>query len=297
MTNEAGTQKGLITESRGGFYQVETSSKRTYMSRARGLFRKEGITPYVGDLVEIEIRDEEEAYIIEILPRKNHFIRPPVANVDCFIVTIAAKRPEPNLYVLDKLLVTAEFWATDIVVCLNKADLADEDEINSIREVYEGLYKFIVMSGKSGMGISELAQAVRGKKAALAGPSGVGKSTLLNKLHETALAETGEISEKTERGKHTTRHVELFHIDETTMIFDTPGFTSLELPKDMEEDELAHLYPEMEQFLAKCKFHNCRHENEPECKVREAAENGQIAQSRYESYLRQLKEIREQRRF
>ena len=297
MIKKQSTQKGLITESRGGFYNVEVSPEKTYVSRARGLFRKDGTTPYVGDFVEIEIINEDEAYIVEILPRRNYFIRPPLANVDCFIMTIAAKRPEPSLYVLDKLLVTAEYWGTSIVVCLNKEDIANDGEIGNIEEIYKDLYKFIVTSGKSGLGISDLARAIQGKKAAFAGPSGVGKSTLLNRLHETALAETGAISEKTERGKHTTRHVELFHINENTMVFDTPGFTSLELPQYMEEDELEHLYPEMKRFLGACKFHNCRHENEPDCKVREAFEAGEIAPSRYESYLRQLKEIREQRRF
>lgn len=290
-------QRGLITESRGGFYQVEVSPEKTYITRARGLFRKDGITPYVGDFVEIEIINEEEAYIIEILPRKNQFVRPPVANVDCFIVTVAVKRPEPSLYVLDKLLVTAEYWHTDIVICLNKADLAEDHEIDAIREIYQDIYEFIVMSGVEGQGISDLAASIKGKKAAFAGPSGVGKSTLLNKIHETAWAETGEISEKTERGKHTTRHVELFRLDQDTMIFDTPGFTSLELPQEIEEDELSQLYPEMGPLAEDCKFHNCRHENEPECRVRQAAEEGKIAKSRYQSYLQQLQKIREQRRY
>lgn len=289
--------KGIITKSQGGFYHVEASQGKTYMCRARGLFRKEGITPYVGDLVEIELIDDEEAYIIEILPRKNYFIRPSVANIDCFIMTIAVKKPEPNLYVVDKLLVAAEYWNTDIVICLNKADLASVDEINSIGDIYRGIYKFIVTSGKSGIGISELALAIKGKKAAFAGPSGTGKSTLLNKIHESTLAITGEISKKTERGKHTTRHVELFAINEDTMVFDTPGFTSLEMPEHIEEDELAHLYPEMEVFLGKCKFHNCRHENEPECRIREAVAENIIAQSRYDSYINQLIELRGQRRY
>ena len=289
--------EGIITKSQGGFYHVSVAPGKTYLCRARGLFRKEGITPYVGDFVNIDIIDEEEAYIIEILPRKNHFIRPPVANIDCFIVTIAARRPEPNLYVLDKLLVTAEYWSTDIVICLNKADVADKCEIDAIEKIYKDIYKFIVVSGKSGLGISDLAGAIKGKKAAFAGPSGVGKSTLLNRMHETAPAETGAISEKTERGKHTTRHVELFAIDEDTMVFDTPGFTSLETPEHIEEDQLAHFYPEMGKYLGRCKFNNCRHENEPDCRVRQAVVEGQIAESRYQSYLNQLKEIREQRRF
>lgn len=287
--------EGTIVKGIGGFYDVKTAEK-TYQCKARGIFRKDGMTPCVGDQVEIEPLDDEEAVITRILPRRNQFIRPPVANVDCLIITAALRRPELNLYIIDKFLIMAEYQHTDIGICLNKVDLAEPGEIDAFREIYEGVYPVLCVSGKTGEGISELREFLNGRKCAFAGPSGVGKSTLLNLLEETIMAETGEISEKSQRGKHTTRHVELFQLDDGSMIFDTPGFTSFEV-LEAEEQELAFLYPEMAPYIGQCKYHNCRHILEPGCQVRQAVDEGAIHGSRYDSYCRQMKEIQEMRKY
>lgn len=287
--------EGTIVKGIGGFYYVETA-EGLYQCRARGIFRKEGMTPYVGDRVEIEPQDDEEAVITRIFPRRNQFIRPPVANVDCLIITAALKKPEINLYIIDKFLVMAEYQHTDIGICLNKIDLAEPDEINAFRKIYEDIYPVICVSGKTGEGLDELQKFLNGRKCAFAGPSGVGKSTLLNHLQATVMVETGEISEKSQRGKHTTRHVELFQLADGSMIFDTPGFTSFEV-LEAEEQELAFLYPEMAPFIGQCKYHNCRHISEPDCEVRSAVIRGTIHMSRYDSYCKQIKEIQEMRKY
>lgn len=287
--------EGTIVKGIGGFYYVETA-EGLYQCRARGIFRKEGMTPYVGDRVEIEPQDDKEAVITRIFPRRNQFIRPPVANVDCLIITAALKKPEINLYIIDKFLVMAEYQHTDIGICLNKIDLAEPDEINAFRKIYEDIYPVICVSGKTGEGLDELQKFLNGRKCAFAGPSGVGKSTLLNHLQATVMVETGEISEKSQRGKHTTRHVELFQLADGSMIFDTPGFTSFEV-LEAEEQELAFLYPEMAPFIGQCKYHNCRHISEPDCEVRSAVTRGTIHMSRYDSYCKQIKEIQEMRKY
>ncbi|MFA7660298.1 MAG: ribosome small subunit-dependent GTPase A [Anaerovoracaceae bacterium] len=287
--------EGTIVKGIGGFYYVDTADG-LYQCRARGIFRKNGMTPYVGDRVEIEPQDDEEAVINRIFPRRNQFIRPPVANVDCLIITAALKKPEVNLYIVDKFLVMAEYQHTDIGICLNKIDLAEPEQIDEFRKIYESIYPVICVSGKTGEGLEELQKFLGGRKCAFAGPSGVGKSTLLNHLEATVMVETGEISEKSQRGKHTTRHVELFQLADGSMIFDTPGFTSFEV-LEAEEQELAFLYPEMVPFIGGCKYHNCRHISEPGCEVRSAALEGTIPMSRYDSYSKQIKEIQEMRKY
>ncbi|MDI9492895.1 MAG: ribosome small subunit-dependent GTPase A [Bacillota bacterium] len=290
-----GVTEGTIVKGIGGFYYVRSVDK-TYQCKARGIFRKDGMIPYVGDRVEIEPLVDEEAVITRILPRKNQFIRPPVANVDCFIITAALRKPELNLYIIDTFLVMAEYHQTEIGICLNKIDLAESGEIEAFKEIYEGLYPVMCVSGKTGEGLDELRKFLAGKKSAFAGPSGVGKSTLLNRLVDATLAETGEISEKLQRGKHTTRHVELFRLSDDSLIFDTPGFTSFEV-LDADEQELAFLYPEMVPFAGQCRYYNCRHLSEPDCKVRDAVEEGRIHPFRYDSYCRQIKEIQEMRKY
>lgn len=287
--------EGTIVKGVGGFYYVRTAEK-TYSCKARGIFRKDRKTPYVGDHVDIEIIDDEEAVIIGIHPRRNQFIRPPVANVDCLIITASIRMPDINLYVIDKFLVMAEYQHTDIGICLNKIDLAEPDEISTFQSVYDKIYPIICVSGKKGEGLQELRGFLGGRKCAFAGPSGVGKSTLLNRLVETDLAETGEISGKSQRGKHTTRHVELYELADGSIVFDTPGFTSFDV-LEADEQELAFLYPEMLPFIGGCRYHNCRHISEPDCAVRAAVEEGKIPLSRYESYNRQIKEIQEMRRY
>lgn len=288
--------EGTIVKGIAGFYYVKEGEK-LHQCRARGVFKKEGITPAVGDRVLFEPEaGEDDGWVTEILPRKNSFIRPPIANVDCFAVVMAAVHPKPNLAVADKFLVMAERSGTDIVFCLNKVDLAKEAAVEQIKELYRGAYPVVCLSGTTGEGLEELKDRIRGKRAALAGPSGVGKSTILNALKPEAGAETGDISSKTKRGKHTTRHCELFDLGQGTMLFDTPGFTSFEILQS-DEEELQHLYPELRPYIGQCRYDNCRHMKEPGCAVRQAAEEGRIHRRRYESYRSQLQEIQAKVRY
>ncbi len=281
--------RGTIVKGIAGFYYVK-SGETVYRCRARGVFKEQGIKPAVGDEVRFEIGAEEDNTLVtEILPRKNCFIRPFVANVDCFVVVTAAKKPAPVLQTIDRFLVMAEKAGTDIVLCINKCDLKGKQE--ELREIYESIYPVVMLGEGMDEGLVRLRELIRGKKAALAGASGVGKSTILNRLHAEELMETGKISEKSQRGKHTTRHTELFELDdEGTMIFDTPGFTSFDI-LEADEEELQFLYPEIGAYAGKCRYDNCRHLAEPECAVKRAMEEGEINPSRYRSYKEQMEEL------
>jgi ribosome biogenesis GTPase len=287
--------EGIIIKGVAGFYYVKTENE-IYQCKARGLFRKDGIVPYVGDRVTIRVLDNYEAIINEIHPRKNNFTRPPIANVDCLVIVMAVKKPEPNLTIMDRFLVMAEFYHTDILICINKIDLVEEEELKIYREIYEPIYPMVFVSGKTGQGIQLLKNYLKGRVSALTGPSGVGKSTLLNMMESRDIATVGEIGRKSQRGKHTTRHVELFDIEGGGMLFDTPGFTSLDV-MDAEERELAFLYPEMVPYIGGCRYDNCRHLSEPDCRIREAVEDGKIHKSRYGSYMDQIYEIQIMRRY
>jgi ribosome biogenesis GTPase len=281
--------EGLIVKGVGGFYYVRTDGG-VYQCRARGLFKKNGVTPTVGDVVDFEPLDEEEGVINEIKPRKNIFIRPPIANIDCFVVVMAAAQPKPNLEILDRFLVMAEQAATDIVVCLNKVDITGIERVRGISDIYRSIYPVVEISCATGCGLERLPPLLKGKRCALAGPSGAGKSTLLNTLQLGLGLETGAVSGKTKRGRHTTRHVELFEMDFGGAIFDTPGFTSFETT-GVDGRDLAGCYPEMAKYTGGCRFDDCRHIREPGCAVLEAVRENKIAPSRYESYARQLEEI------
>ena len=249
------------------------------------------------------IEGNDDNLITEILPRRNSFIRPFVANVDCFVIVTAAARPAPVLQTIDRFLVMAEKAETDIVVCINKCDLADEDGNRSrqkaaetkkeLLEIYEPIYPTVCLGNNVHDDMDKLMDLIKGKTTALAGASGVGKSTILNRIVPHALMETGNVSEKSQRGKHTTRHSELFTLGDgsDTMIFDTPGFTSFDI-LEAEEGELQFLYPEIAEYAGKCRYDNCRHIAEPECAVKEALEKGLIHPKRYESYKLQMEEIR-----
>lgn len=287
--------KGLIMKGIGGFYYVKTADG-IYQTRGRGIFKKQGVTLAVGDNVEIEILPDGDGVINEILPRKNQFIRPPIVNVDCFVVIFAAKKPKPNFQVVDRFLIMAERCSMEAVICVNKCDLADEEELEQIKSVYGDIYPVLFVSGKTGQGIASLNTYISGKRAAFAGPSGVGKSTITNRIIPEANMETGSVSSKTSRGRHTTRHVEIFETEEGGLVFDTPGFTSFDI-LEAEEDELAGCYPEFAPYLGQCRFDNCRHRKEPDCAVRRAVEEGSISRIRYESYLANLEEISSRKKY
>ena len=299
--------QGQITKGIAGFYYVK-SGETVYRCKARGIFKQQDIKPAVGDIVSFEIIEgNDDNLITEIHPRKNSFIRPFTANVDCFAVVTAVSRPAPVPALLDKLLVMAEQAGTDIVLCINKCDLASdtrkssgrkaEENLRMLQRIYGSVYPVIMIDQTDPSGYEMLREQIRGKKTALAGASGVGKSTILNHLLADERMETGQISEKTQRGKHTTRHAELFFLDKYgTGVFDTPGFTSFQLT-DVEEDELQHLFPEIERHLGKCRYDNCRHAAEPGCAVKEAVRAGSIGQERYDSYLALLKELEENRKY
>ena len=289
--------EGLIVKGIGGFYYVDTGLD-IIEAKGRGIFKKDGITLAVGDRVELEIIDEAEkkGVINSIYPRKNQFIRPPIVNVDTFVVVFAASKPKPNLVLVDKFLVMAEMNDVEAVICINKSDLASQEELKEFRAVYEDIYPVIAVSAKTGDGMDELNKAVSGKTTALAGPSGVGKSTIINDLVPYANMETGSISEKTKRGKHTTRHAEIFNADGGGKIFDTPGFTSFEI-MEAGEDNLMHYYPDIDRYTGSCYYDNCRHLKEPDCAVREAVKAGKIHRLRYESYAANMEEIKNRKKY
>ena len=289
--------EGLIVKGIGGFYYVDTGSE-IIEAKGRGIFKKDGITLAVGDRVELEIIDEAEkkGVINSIYPRKNQFIRPPIVNVDTFVVVFAASKPKPNLVLVDKFLVMAEMHGVEAIICINKSDLVSPEVLGEYKAIYENIYPVIAVSARTGEGMDELKQAVSDKTAALAGPSGVGKSTIINALIPHANMKTGSISEKTKRGKHTTRHVEIFRADGGGRIFDTPGFTSFEI-MEAEEDDLMHYYPDIYRYSANCHYDNCRHLKEPDCAVREAVKAGKIHRLRYESYAANMEEIKNRRKY
>ncbi len=291
--------QGKIMKGIAGFYYVYTGEAGLYACKAKGIFRKEKIKPLVGDDVEIEVTHEEdrEGNIIRILPRKNTLIRPAVANIDQALVIFAITKPKPNLPLLDRFLVTMEQRQIPALICFNKEDMVDEEECNSLRKIYEEAgYELLFTSASEEKGIEELKEHLKGKTSTVAGPSGVGKSSLINLLAPQAQMETGEISEKIDRGKHTTRHSELLRIDENSFIMDTPGFTSLYL-ENMEKEELAAYFPEFAAYEPFCKFGGCSHINEPKCGVKEALSLGKISQQRYDDYKLMYEELKDQKKY
>ncbi|MGF6375453.1 ribosome biogenesis GTPase [Clostridiales Family XIII bacterium PM5-7] len=287
--------EGLIIKGIGGFYYVKTADN-IIQAKGRGIFKNEGITLAVGDIVDVELLDDGDGVINAIAPRKNHFIRPPIANIDAFVVVFSIMRPKPNYSVIDKFLIVAEQHGIEPIICLNKCDLGSKEEREEIEAIYKNVYPIVHTSTKTGEGIDQLLELIQHKKVALAGPSGVGKSTITNLIIPEAHMETGQVSRKTDRGRHTTRHVEIFEAAGGGMVFDTPGFTSFDI-LEAEEDELADFYPEIARYKGSCKFDNCRHMKEPECKVRDAVENGLISRVRYNSYLANMEELKNRKKY
>lgn len=284
--------QGKIIKGIAGFYYIETHDEKIYECKAKGIFRKDNVKPLVGDNVMIDIIDEEnkKGNITEILPRKNRLLRPPVANVDQAVILFAIVKPDPNYNLLDRFLIMMRQQNLPVIICFNKQDIATQEEQQELYNAYEKCgYKVLFISVKEEKGLDELKELLRGKTTTLAGPSGVGKSSLLNKLVPDALMQTGELSRKIDRGKNTTRHSELFYVselsqgDEETYLFDTPGFTSLNL-NDVTTDNLMQYYPEFEEFEPECRFGGCSHIAEPDCGVKNALSEGKISAVRYENY-------------
>ena len=289
---------GTIVKGIAGFYYVsagEGADRKVYECKARGIFRKDGVTPLAGDRVRMTVQEDGSGSVDEILPRVNVFDRPPVANVETMILVAASKEPEPNFPLLDRFCVMAEQKNCRIAVCVNKADIGDPAVLQRFRNVYGDIYPVFIISTKTGEGVEDLRRFLKGSQAALAGPSGVGKSSIANVLLEAEAMETGEISRKTLRGKNTTRHTELFDAGEFRL-FDTPGFTSFELG-EVEEDQLQHYFPEFAPYLGKCRFDNCRHLDEPDCAVAKAAADKAISRRRYASYKDMMKTLQEQEKY
>lgn len=290
--------KGIIKKGIGGFYYVKTETD-IYECRARGVFRKKNITPLIGDKVLIRISDEDNTgYIEKIEERESELIRPPVANITQAIIVMSIEKPAINYWLLDRFLVMAESENLNIVICLNKVDLTQEEDLNRFFEIYtKGKYKIIKTSTKTGEGISDLRQTLKDNITVFAGPSGVGKSSLLNRVQPELNLKTGVVSEKTNRGKHTTRHVELLDIDLNSYVLDTPGFSSLKLDFIENEVELGRYFKEINEYIHECKFIGCLHNKEPGCEVKKQVEEGNINKQRYNNYISFLEEIKNIRRY
>ena len=274
--------QGKIIKGIAGFYDV-AAGNTIYRCRAKGIFRNQKVKPLVGYWVEIEILDEKdrEWNLTGILPRTNELIRPAVANVDQAIVVFATKNPKPNYNLLDRFLMTMEKQGIPVIVCFNKKDLVKEKELAQLESIYEQCgHQVIFISAREGNGIDEIRDLIRGKTTVLAGPSGVGKSSLMNQLNPDANMEVGAVSRKIQRGRHTTRHSELIMIEEGTFVLDTPGFSSLFIDR-FEEDEVKDYFQEFAPYAEQCRFQGCSHTHEPDCGVKKALEEGRISRIRY----------------
>lgn len=276
--------EGRIVRSISGFYDV-VLPEETVTCQARGILRKEGMTPLTGDMVRIT-RQKGKGMIQEVLPRKNSFVRPAVANVDALLIFAANVNPVTEPFLIDRVTAIAGNKGVESILCVNKTDL---DEAEELCRVYTHAgFRVIATSAQTGAGIEELREALQGKLTAFTGNSGVGKSSVLNRLCPDLALPTGEVSEKLGRGRHTTRHVELFALDSSTFVMDTPGFSSFDTDQMdvILKENLQYAFPDFGRYLGACQFHDCSHRKEPGCAVRAAAEHGEIEPSRYDSYLR-----------
>lgn len=279
---------GVIIKGIGGFYYVNTKSG-LIECRARGVFRKRGDTPLVGDNVEIETSDSTHGVISEIKERKNVLIRPAVANVSQMAVVVAQSSPSPNTYILDKLIASAEFAGLNIAICFNKSDLGGDDAL--IYAYEKAGFNVIITSAIEHSGIQPLKDFLKNEITVFAGNSGVGKSSLINELMMREMFETGKVSEKLERGRHTTRHSELAKLPFGGYIIDTPGFSSFDV-NTIPLEELSEMFREFGVIEGSCRFDDCSHRTEPDCRIIEAVKSGKIAKSRHESYIQLYSEIK-----
>lgn len=291
--------QGKIIKGIAGFYYVHVPGQGIYECKAKGIFRKDHKKPLVGDDVEIQILDEQTkvANIEIILPRKNALIRPAVANIDQAMVIFSITKPDPSFNLLDRFLITMKQQDVPCAICFNKEDIATVYKKEELIQAYGSCgSRLFFTSAKEKRGINEIKQYLRGKTTTVAGPSGVGKSSIVNCLQIGIYMETGDISNKIDRGKHTTRHSQLIAIEKDTYIMDTPGFSSLTM-NEIEKEKLCQYYPEFLQYEVNCKFQGCAHIHEPVCGVKEALKEGKISQKRYENYCVLFEELSDKRRY
>ena len=291
--------QGKIVKGISGFYYVHVVGTGIYECKAKGAFRNQKIKPLVGDNVEIAVVDEEKRIgnVEEILPRTKELIRPAVSNIDMALVIFAAAKPDPNFNLLDRFLCMMEYQKVPVTICFNKSDLVDEAQRAALRAIYEPAgYPILFTSAKTGENIENLKALLKGKTTALAGPSGVGKSSLTNTLQDQVEMETGQISTKIERGKHTTRHSEIIPLGEGSYIMDTPGFSSMDVP-GFEKEDIWTCYPEFLPHEPYCRFQGCSHINEPDCGIKEAVAEGKISKVRYDNYVLIYEEKKQMRKY
>lgn len=291
--------KGKIVKGIAGFYYVHVVDYGLYECKAKGIFRKRKIKPLIGDNVQIDVIDEKEktGNIVEILPRENELIRPAVSNIDQAMVIFAAAEPNPNFNLLDRFLLLMGKQEVPVIICFNKRDIVKQKELDLLYHTYEKCgYEILFTSTYTEEGIERVKEQLKGKTTVLAGPSGVGKSSMMNLLQPKANMETGEVSEKIKRGRHTTRHSEIIHIEGNTYVMDTPGFSSIWIDQ-FEKEELKDYFTEFLEFEPECKFKGCVHINEPICGVKRALEEGKISKIRYENYVNLYEELKEKRKY
>ena len=287
--------QGKIIKGIAGFYYVDVVESGIYECKAKGIFRKEKRKPLVGDNVEIEVLNEEEktGNLVQILPRKKQLVRPAVANVDQALVIFAVRQPDPNYGLLDRFLIAMEQQDVPVIICFNKKDLIQAEEREQLCKIYAGCgCRILLTSAETEEGIEEIREILDGKTTVVAGPSGVGKSSLTNLLQEEISMETGEISKKLRRGKHTTRHSQLMCVGHQTYLMDTPGFSSL-FVEGIEKEDLRFYFPEFREYEGNCRFQGCTHVHEPDCVVKEAVDAGCISRERYDSYVQMYEELKE----
>ena len=294
---------GKIIKGIAGFYYVHIEACGIYECKAKGIFRNKKIKPLVGDNVLIDVIDEDnkKGNISDILERKNELIRPASANIDQAMVIFAVKSPEPNYNLLDRFILMMDYQDVPTVVVFNKTDLVEEKDIEELRKIYEKCgCKVIFISAYDNTGIDILMDTLQDKTTILAGPSGVGKSSLTNiilpdRKEEGEISKTGDVS-RIGRGRHTTRHSEIFNVTGSTYICDTPGFTSLNLP-ELEKEQVRFYFNEFDEYEGTCRFNGCVHINEPDCAVKMAVEKGVISRRRYTSYVELYEEIKNQKKY
>lgn len=290
---------GKIIKGISGFYYVYVEGAGLYECKAKGAFRKQKIKPLVGDNVEIAIIDEANKLgnVEKILPRKNELIRPAVSNIDMALVIFASAKPDPNFNLLDRFLCMMEYQKVPVTICFNKIDLVDQEKLKEYSGIYEPAgYNVIFTCTKTKEGLGSIRSLLEGKTTTVAGPSGVGKSSIINCLQSDITMETGTISEKIERGKHTTRHSEIIPVSHDTYIMDTPGFSSMDVP-GFEKEDLWTCYPEFVRHEPYCRFIGCSHINEPDCGVKAAVEDGEISPVRYENYKLLYEELKNRHKY